>query len=502
MKETMKRWISMALLCAVLATGLCLPASAASFRDVPKGYWAEDAIVRCAELGFFQGKSATEFGVGQPMSRGAFAVVLTRFFGWEQAENTALPFTDVPADAWYGPALATALQHGAVTTQSPAFRPNDPITREELAVALVRGLGYAPLSGMAQQLDIPFTDVATNKGYITMALDLGLVNGTSETTFSPEKTATREQVAVILMRLHDKLRGTETENVGLVRELKALPDLSKLDVVILGHGELQGGSRPRVKGVHGGADVRTVREASNGGKVLLYVGGTAASLRELDAAAAAAAINLDRANGGYDGVFLDIRGLKTAEEGRALTELTDALGGMLTGKLLYVTADAPCISGHSPEAYNYEVLGRLADRVVLRVHSHMEEIQEMAVAPVEPLEEIYFALQTLEKEMDLRKAALWLSTDATVWDGTQQVSSMTGLEVDALLAQEGTESSYSQRYGCSYLTGKLKNQDVTVWYPDGRSTQARAQLGRLFDANSVVLGGMDEMSPSLLEGLR
>ncbi len=220
MKRNFARLVSVLVLCTMLMTGITPAAEAARFSDVPSNYWAANAISRCADLGFFQGKSSTRFGVGEPMSRGAFAAVLTRFFGWEQAQNTAIPFTDVPADAWYAPALATALKNGAIAPQSTTFRPKDPITREELAVALVRGLGYAPFSGMAQEMELPFTDVATNKGYIAMALDLGLVNGTSATTFSPEKIATREQCAVMLMRLYDKRNTAKTQRMGVVTSME------------------------------------------------------------------------------------------------------------------------------------------------------------------------------------------------------------------------------------------------------------------------------------------
>ena len=46
---------------------------------------------------------------------------------------------------------------------------------------------------------MPFQDVHTNVGYIAMAYELGLVNGTSATAFSPDRTATREQAAVMLI---------------------------------------------------------------------------------------------------------------------------------------------------------------------------------------------------------------------------------------------------------------------------------------------------------------
>ena len=81
MKKQLKRLLSCLVLCAMLTGGLTAPAAAAGFTDVPAGHWAAQDIRRCVELGFFQGESATRFGLGHQMTRSAFAVVLCRFFG-------------------------------------------------------------------------------------------------------------------------------------------------------------------------------------------------------------------------------------------------------------------------------------------------------------------------------------------------------------------------------------------------------------------------------------
>ena len=89
MKRLFHRTLISLTLCALLASALVLPASAASFEDVPDGHWAAGSIHRCVEQGFFNGESATRFGVGHEMTRSAFTVVLCRFFGW--LSSTSLP---------------------------------------------------------------------------------------------------------------------------------------------------------------------------------------------------------------------------------------------------------------------------------------------------------------------------------------------------------------------------------------------------------------------------
>lgn len=503
MKQTMRRWLSALTLCALLVTGLAPAAEAkARFADVPAHYWAADAITRCAELGFFQGRGPGHFGVGQAMSRGAFAVVLTRFFGWETAEHTALPFTDVPADAWYASALATAMSHGAVTPQSKEFRPTEPLTREELAVSLIRGLGYTPLSGMAQQLDLPFTDVTSNRGYIAMALDLGLVNGTSKTTFSPDKVATREQVAVVLMRLYDKLHA-DAGTVAILKSSQDLPDLTAFDTAAIYGGKLISTGSGASLTMAPSRQERAAMEAAvpAGAKRLLYVTGSARVLQgNHDAAAALLADEVRQ--GGLDGLFLDVPALAKGEELQGFSDLAKALRGALGEKLLYLAVEAPSLSGPTWEGYDYAALGKLADRLVVRVHSPADHSGPVSVAPVEPLEEVYYGLRQLSRLVPAEKLVLWMSTDATVWNQKSKVDALTGLEVAELLEKEDLEVYYSQRYGCPYFLRKRAGQELMVWYPDGRSTAQRMQLSRLFGADGVALGGVSGVTEELLTGLR
>ena len=139
MKRTILKKLTACLcLCAVLSGALTVPAGAASFQDVPSNHWAATAIDRCAAQGWFQGKTADTFGVGQPMTRAGFAVALSRFFGWQSGETYYRIFSDVPQGAWYEPALRACYEHGAVTRQTDSFRPASAITREELAVMLIR----------------------------------------------------------------------------------------------------------------------------------------------------------------------------------------------------------------------------------------------------------------------------------------------------------------------------------------------------------------------------
>ena len=62
---------------------------------------------------------------------------------------------------------------------------------------LVRGLGYTSLAAGAGSYGVPFTDVTVNKGFITVAYDLGIMSGKGGARFEPDAPATREQAAAV-----------------------------------------------------------------------------------------------------------------------------------------------------------------------------------------------------------------------------------------------------------------------------------------------------------------
>lgn len=124
---------------------------------------------------------------------------------WELVTPEKGSFTDNQDTAkWYYSAIETAYAHGALTGESRQCRPNDAITREEMAKMTVRALGLAMLSGAAAD-DCPFSDVSVAQGYVALAYRMGIIKGVSAYNFEPKKEATREQAAAVLLRTYDRL---------------------------------------------------------------------------------------------------------------------------------------------------------------------------------------------------------------------------------------------------------------------------------------------------------
>lgn len=202
----MKKRIISALLFVVLCVGLMPTTLAtATYRDVPTNHWAAEDIAYATKLGIFQGVGDGEFGRGQEISRAAFVTAMVRMFGWEMVTPANATFTDVTKERWYYSAVETAVANDAIPTATQTFRPNEPLKRGEMASILLRALGYTSLAGTVNSYQCPFADVTVNKGFITMAYDMGLVSGMGNGVFSPDTYATREQAATILVRLYDRL---------------------------------------------------------------------------------------------------------------------------------------------------------------------------------------------------------------------------------------------------------------------------------------------------------
>lgn len=183
-----------------------IPSARASERytDVPAGSWYEEAVGFVTDRGLFQGTSDTTFSPELSMTRAMMVTVLWRLDG-KSAPGAACSFDDVPGDQWYSDAVSWAAANGIVDGYGDGrFGPDDPITREQMAVILFRYCGFKGYD-TGKSADISRYDDAGNvsswaREAMCWANGTGLITGMTESTLAPQETATRAQVATILMR--------------------------------------------------------------------------------------------------------------------------------------------------------------------------------------------------------------------------------------------------------------------------------------------------------------
>ena len=178
----------------------------APFTDI-SGHWSQDDIEYMYSKGFVKGKTDTEFDPDSGITRAEFVAIALRCLGIT-AESYKGVFDDVSDSDWYSDIVQTAADKGIMTGYESHFRPNDGITREEMAVILVRL--YEMNHGIVKEASGNFADSAQisdwAKDSIYRAVACGLMNGVSETEFAPLSGATRAEATTVLKRLTDKVK--------------------------------------------------------------------------------------------------------------------------------------------------------------------------------------------------------------------------------------------------------------------------------------------------------
>ena len=168
------------------------------FGDLPDNYWAADAIAFVTSRELFLGVGGDLFAPNMTMTRAMLATVLYRLDGEDgTGENL---FADVPDGTWYSDAVAWASSEGIILGTGSGFNPDGEITRETLAVMLYRYAG-SPEVGEASLAAFPDADQVSDWAQAAMvwATSVGVINGKSGGVLDPSGTATRAEVAQMLL---------------------------------------------------------------------------------------------------------------------------------------------------------------------------------------------------------------------------------------------------------------------------------------------------------------
>lgn len=192
-----------------------------AFRDMPVPTdWAHEGLDYCIYHGYIAGTSASTVSPNGVCTRAQLVSILyrvqgepTTVKGYELSKLRA-PFNDVPRGQWYTDAIWWAKLMGVVAgTSATTFDPEGEITREQLAVILYNYTKqFAPGSLTATGSLAGFPDAASVSSWarteMAWAVGNGLISGTgsgSVAYLTPQGSATRAQVAAILMRFEQAM---------------------------------------------------------------------------------------------------------------------------------------------------------------------------------------------------------------------------------------------------------------------------------------------------------
>lgn len=184
-------------------------ATSISYSDVKKDSWYFEAVNYVSAHNLMQG-TGKGFSPDTFMTRAMLVTVLYRM---ESTENDAVKavFDDVSLDTWFAESVSWAAENGIVSgVNEKEFAPDTAITREQLAVIIYR---YAKFKGYDTTPTCDLTEYSDADSISEWALDAmrfavasNLISGTGNSMLSPKSTATRAQVAEILMRFCENIK--------------------------------------------------------------------------------------------------------------------------------------------------------------------------------------------------------------------------------------------------------------------------------------------------------
>ena len=174
------------------------------FEDVQPGEFYYDPVVWAVENGITNGTSETTFGPDDQCMRAHVVTFLWRAMGSPEPTRTDNPFVDVHPYDFYYKSVLWALEKGITAGMDAThFGPTDYCNRAQVVTFLYRTMGSPNVAASSN----PFTDVEAGSFYekpVLWAVENGITNGLSATTFGPEAICNRAQIVTFLYRtLHE-----------------------------------------------------------------------------------------------------------------------------------------------------------------------------------------------------------------------------------------------------------------------------------------------------------
>jgi len=177
-----------------------------TFNDI-KNHWAKDDIEVLASKHIVEGVDANNFAPDKTITRAEFAAMMIRLLRIPE-ETYKGEFSDVKTGDWYANAIEAAYKAGIILGDGSNMRPNDKITREEMASIAMRVYGKLAAYNEEQLDKTMFNDdnIISDwaKNAVANAVKQGIINGEPNNMFAPKGNATRAEAAAVIYNLLDK----------------------------------------------------------------------------------------------------------------------------------------------------------------------------------------------------------------------------------------------------------------------------------------------------------
>jgi len=447
------------LIVLVLTAALTAPMASAAYTDIPANSALAGEVNKAVRYGLMNGYSAGKFGYADSMTRVQFVTVVGRMLGWFQGvHSTGTQITDtmeIPENisGTYRDAIWFALEYDVIDDDLP-FRPHEAITRLEMAEILTRALGLKEAAAIAEKVNsLPFTDVTSGHGYISIAYDIGMTKGVTATTFAPNASATRAQAAAMLVRIYEKLQKETqwTHGFYAISSYQQLDLAENMDAVSAGWSRMTWDGEKAILSTTsanknefyvptGYAEVTNTLEHWQTKLNLDVFMDHSSGVRELLASeegrtqavnAILEELTVEYRTIGrnpYNGVTIDFEGLRESSKDdftAFLQELAPAVHAL--GKELYVCVSPVLTTGPYYDGYDYRAIGAAADKVILMAYDYDARnlsgfigTDYQKTTSAAPLGQVYMSMRAITDPEtgveDLSKIALGFSCKNIAWN--------------------------------------------------------------------------------------
>lgn len=175
-----------------------------SYIDI-RGHWAEDSILFVLDQKHFLGISETNFAPNESMTRAMFITVMRSVDGGSKTVEID-HFIDMNLHDWFYPYVSWGIANGIATgTSDDTFSPNEPISREQMAVMVNNYMKERDFIIDFQEELLPFADSNLISSWATEAVNTirncGIISGKEGNFFDPQGIATRAEVATIIRNM-------------------------------------------------------------------------------------------------------------------------------------------------------------------------------------------------------------------------------------------------------------------------------------------------------------
>jgi len=185
-----------------------------TFEDI-ETHWSKNYIEILASRNVINGVNDMEFQPERPVTRAEMAkmLVMVLMSDLRRKAEFVTPktptFKDAAVDKWYYQYVETAAYYGIVKGSGGMFRPDDLISREEMALMVIRMLNTEEEINSASAGNLNCSD-ANNvsvwaKGAVALAEQKGILKGDGTGAFNPRKCALRGEAAAVIMRAMEQL---------------------------------------------------------------------------------------------------------------------------------------------------------------------------------------------------------------------------------------------------------------------------------------------------------